>query len=383
MNIANTKVSFCMNIINDEEAKKYFLETIADEIKEASGEDRFLAVDTEFIREEPEIPLLCLIQVASPKHSFVIDVLSTDISFLNEVFCDRSIPKIFHSARQDVEILALCDIELKNIHDTQIYEMLLSTQEHVSYQSIIKKYLGKQLEKTHVLSDWSKRPLTDLQLAYAIEDVSYLRDVYKKQQQALVVANRTGWLQDEMEILSEEAALKNTDNSELEKINSDIYKRLDAWVKNRAAEKNIDPERIVKNGIIKSISKRGKKAVHKLKNSRYVKNENTKDFFSFADEIVTEMESHKKQENRNSLFYALKTILDAVSVDQNIAPLLIATSRDLEKISRNATPEKCFSGWRMEIFGKYAKAFMNGELSISAQNSKVVMSNASTVVLET
>ena len=364
-----------MNIVvNDQKTKNYFLERISTELKEVLPEDRFLTIDTEFIRENLEIPLLCLVQIASPKSSFVIDPLSIDISFLNEIFYDKNIPKIFHSARQDVEILAFHNIELENIYDTQIYEMLLNTQECISYRSIIKKYLNQQLEKNHALSDWSSRPLSSMQLEYAIDDVSYLRSVYKKQQYALSSVNRIGWLQDEMEQLSGKIMHKN-ETCDTSKINSDIYERLNTWVKNKAIEKNVNPEHIVKSSTIKSICKRGKAMIQKLKNSRYVKNQNTRDFLLFADQIVADTELLEKPQDRNALFHTLKIILEAVSIDNNIAQSLIATSNDLEKISRNsdAPSGKCFSGWRMEIFGKYVQSFLNEDLLICMKNSSVVI----------
>jgi len=245
-----------MHIINSKESADYFLQVLYDDIELSNHEDKFIAVDTEFIRENLEKPLLCLVQIATARNVFIVDPLSVDISFLEKVFSDFNVLKVFHSATQDIEMFAAFDIGIKNLYDTQLYEMVLSDKEQASYKSIVNKYLDKKLKKHHSMSDWGKRPLTKKQLHYSIEDVTYLREVYKKQRQELELLNRVGWLDCELQNIAE----KNI-NSEKEDVfdeeNIPIFNELLKWRDDRANKKNIDPESVVKKEIIKSICKKG------------------------------------------------------------------------------------------------------------------------------
>ncbi|MBR2137009.1 MAG: ribonuclease D [Alphaproteobacteria bacterium] len=188
-------------IIDSEAAVRDFLKKIAIDIESANSDESFIAVDTEFIRENSDVPLLCLIQIATHTQCFVVDPFAIDISFLNDIFANESILKVFHSATQDIDVLYHANIGVKNVYDTQLYEMLLSTKEFISYKSIVAKYLNRTLNKNYVISDWSKRPLSKKQLQYAVGDVIHLREVYKLQIQKLHDVKRENWLQSEMKQL--------------------------------------------------------------------------------------------------------------------------------------------------------------------------------------
>ncbi len=362
-----------MHIIDSKQYADSFLKILYDDIKSSEPYDRFITVDTEFIRENLKIPLLCLIQIATYKNSFIIDPLSIDISFLEIIFADSALLKVFHSATQDVEVLATFNININNLYDTQLYEMVLNNKEYISYQSIVNKYLNKKLKKSHSMSNWENRPLTKKQLHYSIEDVTYLRDVYKKQRQELIRLNRLGWLEDELLNITQKITSNQNDSSKdiINEKNISIYNELLQWRDSRANEKNIDAEFVVKKEIIKAICKKGKDFIINMKNSRQVKSEDLKDFLYFAEKKAENIDITKKIPCKNIALNLLKVILEIRSQENNITPSIIATSADLEKILNCDKNIKCLSGWRKDIFGNDAINFLDGNLSISMNDSKV------------
>jgi ribonuclease D len=337
----------------------------------ASVGERFVAVDTEFVRENLEKPLLCLIQIATPSDIFLIDPIAVDIAPLKELFENPQIKKVFHSAFQDLEILSLYGIDTKNFYDTQLYESVASTSDSISYQSIVLRYLGKRLEKGHTLSDWKKRPLSEKQLAYSADDVFYLREVYKKQFQKLVELKRENWLDDELLQIVEKGK-ENYFVSTLSENNLAIFNQLNEFRQKRAAEKGVSPRSIAKNDVIKSICKKGADFVRHLKNSRSTTDRCDKGFLSFAEKIAERLEVKERPPERDVVFDLLKTFLEICSQKYNVAASTIATSKDLKKLIDGDDDAKCMSGWRSEIFGKDVRRLLNGEISLRIRESEVI-----------
>ncbi|MDR0678359.1 MAG: hypothetical protein LBF44_02370 [Holosporaceae bacterium] len=334
------------------------------------GEDHSsIAVDTEFVRENLEKPLLCLIQIATQNDVFIVDPMAVDISPLGRIFEHSRIKKIFHSAFQDIEILSLHKINTINFYDTQLYEAILSTNDSISYQSIVFRYLNKKIEKKYSLSNWKKRPLSRKQLSYSANDVLYLREVYKQQLNKLTALNREHWLDEELERIK-----GKYDNfaQTLSENNLIIYNQLKRWQTEKAAEESIAPELIVKNDVIKSICKRGVDFVHRMKNSRNVKNKHYREFLLFAEKTAEQLEISEKSGEQNVVISLLKTLLGICSLKHSVAASIIATINDLERLIAGDMNVKCLSGWRNEIFGKKATMLLNGEISLRIDKSKVV-----------
>lgn len=355
-----------IHLIDSDKSIQLFLKILGEDIAKSPAEEKFITVDTEFIRENLEQPLLCLVQIATFENVFVIDPLDIDISFLNEIFTNEKLPKIFHSAIQDIEILHNSNIHLKNIYDTQSYEMLLSTKEQISYQSIVFKYVGKKLNKDYSLSDWKKRPLNKKQIKYSVEDVTFLREIYKKQLQKLEELKRIDWLIPEMKIL--EQTRVNSDNE-----NAKIFRQLHEWIENRAKEKNIDAKIIADENAIKRICKKGKHYINKMLKYRGLINNDFRNFLMFAKEIVPEdIPDYIKH---TPVVGALKLILEICSIKNNIAPMIIATTNELEKLANDLKKSdmdiRCLHGWRKEIFGKYALDFLNKKITLAFDNGQL------------
>ncbi|MDR1982721.1 MAG: hypothetical protein LBQ08_02910 [Holosporaceae bacterium] len=357
-----------MLLIEEKNSFDNFLETITREIN--GKNDLFIAVDTEFMRENLEKPLLCLVQIATSDEVFIIDPMAVEISQLNRIFSHPQIKKVFHSAFQDIEILSLYGINTINFYDTQLYETVLSTNDSISYQSIVSRYLDKQLRKNHSMSDWKKRPLSKKQLLYSANDVFYLREVYKKQLQKLIELHRENWLDEELQqIKSKQDDFAKT----LSENNLNVYNQLKKWQKEKAAEKGISPELMVKNDILKAVCKKGVNFIHHIKNSRNMKNENHKEFLLFAEKIAEKLEISEKPDRQNAIIGLLKTLLGICSLKHSVATSMIATTNDLEGLLNGDRNIKFLSGWRNEIFGKEAVMLLNGEISLKIDKSKVVI----------
>lgn len=333
--------------------------------------EKFVAVDTEFIREENlEKPLLCLIQIATANGVFIIDPMAIDIFPLKKIFENSSLTKVFHSADQDLEILSLAGINTKNFYDTQLYEAVLSVNDSISYQSIVFRYLNKEISKTFARSNWKKRPLQRKQLLYSANDVFYLREVYEKQLEKLTACGRRNWLDDELkQLFPKEKEVPVT----LSKNNLEIYNQLIKWREEKTQEKNISSESIVKNHVIKAICQRGVNFVRNIKNSRNVRNANFREFLFFAEKIAEKLGIKEKPTEQNIAVNLLRTLREMCSREHNVAPSIIATSKDLEKLIAGDRNVKCLFHWRNEIFGKNALQLLEGKVSLHIRESKVVI----------
>ncbi|MDR0580976.1 MAG: HRDC domain-containing protein [Holosporaceae bacterium] len=332
--------------------------------------EKFVAVDTEFIRENLEKFLLCLIQIATANGVFIIDPMAVDIAPLNKIFENSSLTKVFHSASQDLEILSLAGINTKNFYDTQLYEAVLSVNASISYQSIVFRYLNKEINKTLTRSNWKKRPLQKKQLLYSANDVFYLREVYEKQLEKLTTQGRKNWLNDELKQLFPK---EKEVSVALSKNNLEIYNQLIKWREEKAQEKNVLPEFIVKNRLIKTICQKGVNFVRNIKNSRNVKNTHFKEFLFFAEKVAEKLEIKEKPTEQSIAINLLLTLREMCSREYNIAPSIIATSKDLENLTAGDRNVKCLSHWRNEIFGKNALQLLEGKVSLSVRESKVVI----------
>ncbi|MDR2766523.1 MAG: HRDC domain-containing protein [Holosporaceae bacterium] len=363
-----------MRLIDSPEQSVGLGEIIRREVLESPPEGRFVAVDTEFIRENLESPLLCLVQLATPAENYVLDAVSLDLTFLKLIFEDDSIRKVFHSAEQDLEILLTYGFEIKNFYDVQLQEMLLSPREKVSYQSIVFKYLGKRLKKGYSLSDWGKRPLSPEQLRYSAEDVIHLREVYEKQVLELTHLGRLHWLEGDWNWLRKskcEQAMFSHPRSEK---SFSVFNQLMEWRSQKALEKNLHPEQIVRDETLRAICRRGMGFLQKMKNSRHRKSESLREFLLFAETIPDMEEIVEAPSERNTVLHLLKAVLETCSTRERIATSLLASTEELEQLSAGNRDLKCLEGWRHDVFGKYALALLDGEMALRLRDSRVELS---------
>ena len=346
---------------------------------------KYIAVDTEFLREKTYYPILCLIQVATPDESACIDVLSgLDLTPFLDVLKDQKILKIFHSCRQDIEIFYdLIGKVPTPLFDTQIGAMVCGLGENVSYHNLVEHFLKIDIDKASRVTDWSKRPLTSEQLEYAAYDVIYLIQVYPKMLDLLKSTKRTTWLKEEMEAL-ENPKLYFTDSNDawlkVKPLSAKpaylaVLQALCAWREEKAKKLNRPRRFILKDDTIlqlATITPEKPEDFDRLRHNDSLKSTwkdeiisvikkalNSKDFpvFSKPECVPTQLKG---------LQSVLKLLLEVVCAEEKVAPKMVASIDDINKLILDSNVDiPALKGWRKEIFGQKALDFKNGKIALT------------------
>ncbi len=337
-----------------------------------------IAVDTEFSRENTYYPKLCLIQVASENHSAAIDPLSSSIDLepIKKILLSSKITKIFHSSRQDLETLNhFFSILPNNIFDTQLASSLCGFGESISYENLVSKLTGKEIDKSYRISDWSKRPLSEAQLEYAITDVIYLIEIYKFLVTKLNQLNRLSWAEEEMKSLittnfnvNYESSWKKIKYNKKVKI-SFVLKNLASWRERKAQLLNLPRNHFLDEKYLLKLAKLRPVSLKELKSISYFENLSE----NLSEEILSIIHTSLEQElekdfiennvkdhgKKSSAFEQLKRLLQQVAGSENIPPNLIATSQEIKAyVFKNYQPRFC-QGWRYKIFGFNAEKILS------------------------
>jgi ribonuclease D len=357
----------------------------------------FICVDTEFHRETTYWPELCLIQASCEDYEVMIDPMSDDLDigpFL-QLIADPSRPKVFHAARQDLEIFnRLIGHPPAPVFDTQIAAMALGIGDSISYDNLIQRILKRRIDKSSQFTDWKRRPLTEKQLVYALGDVTHLRDAYVKMIARLKVEDRLDWVEAEMAQLTDpdlydtspENAWKRLKLRKPQKEYAAIFASVAAWREDKAQTLNKPRRRILKDDAIQEISDQkpqSEKAFDRLRavpkgfiRSKYADGLMDAIRVAIEDPSAYAPKLPKRQQNPEMPAGApemLKVLLKAVSEEANVVPRLIANAADVEKLARGETGDEiaAMNGWRYELFGKKALALLSGKLALSFQDGKV------------
>lgn len=367
----------------------------------------FITVDTEFLRERTYFPNLCLVQVASGDDeslAAIIDPLSKgiDLQPLFEILQNEKIIKVMHSGKQDIEIFHnINDGKVPYpVFDTQIAAMFCGMGEQIGYESIVNKTIGKSVNKAHQFTDWARRPLSEDQLNYAICDVTFLRDVYRKLLDSEIPKERVAWVEAETEQKLTDPELYSTSPDKawqrIKKKNSkpaylNRLRTLCEWREKRAINENKPRGWILHDDAIQEIALTNPTSVEKLQRIRAIKShrgglklEELLDLVKTANAEPKEKQQPIKINKRfpSELEPArdfLKLILKQQAETHNIAPKLLASIDDLNDFLQNGDDTPFLSGWRYELFGQFAKAAMKGEISVSLcqnNNKMLVFSEA-------
>src|SRR5262245_51800735 len=231
------------------------------EVCERLARHPFITVDTEFLRESTYYPKLCVAQMASPEEAVVIDALAQDIDLrpLFELMADTAVVKVFHAARQDIEI---CWHEAGVIPgplvDTQVAAMVLGYGDSISYDQLVQRITGDNLDKSHRFTDWTRRPLSDAQLAYAVSDVTHLRDIYLKLSTELEARGRVEWMREEMKVLTSPDTYRFEPEHAWERLKTRVRKpkelavlmEVAAWREREAQERDVPRGRVLKDDAV-------------------------------------------------------------------------------------------------------------------------------------
>ncbi len=355
----------------------------------------FVTIDLEFIREKTYYAELCLIQVGTEDMAAIIDPLSKDINLASffKILANQNIVKVFHSGRQDIEILYNLTGKIPTpLFDTQIAAMVYGYGESAGYESLVKSILKIDLDKTSRCSNWELRPLDEKQLQYALSDVTHLVQLYLHFKQKLAEDGRENWLEAELDILRNPQTYQTNPYEAWRKIKHrshnaqmlTILRELAAWREQRAQHKNTTRQAIIKDDCLVNIAAMNPKNIEELSQIRNIR----KDIINgkLAEEILNVLEycRHIKKEDYvipqrdrplpagiQSLYELLKLLLKICAQEKGVVAKLIASEEELKSFA--ALKEEDYSflhGWKNEIFGQNAVLLRDGNLSISYNKQK-------------
>ena len=363
------------------------------------NKSEFLSIDTEFIREKTYWPKLCLIQVFNGEEKIIIDPLAKDIDLKSffEILNNKEIVKIFHSGRQDIEIFYNLTKKIpQNIYDTQIAAMVCGFGDSIGYENLVSQLLGKKIDKTSRLTNWSNRPLSKKQINYAISDVTHLFEIYPIIRDKIISNKRENWLKEEIKILISKKTYELNPNDSwkrlkyrnLSKNSIGVLIELSKWREIKAQKKDVPRGNVIRDDAIYELCSAQPKNIEDLNNLRSF---NRKGGLrkEFAEEILLAIEKGKSIKKEkipkikppkrlpmgiSSKVSILKILLDNISEEYGVAQKLIANKNDLQELVLNDKADiKTLKGWRYKVFGKKAIDFKNGKISIKMKNDKVIL----------
>ena len=363
------------------------------------NKSKFLAIDTEFIREKTYWPKLCLIQVFNGEDKIIIDPLvkGLDLKPFFKILSNNEIVKIFHSGRQDIEIFYNLTKKIpKNIYDTQIAAMVCGFGDSIGYENLVSQLLGKKIDKTSRLTNWSNRPLSKKQINYAISDVTHLFEIYPLIKDKIINNKRESWFKEEIRILISKKTYDLNPNDSwkrlkyrnLNKNSIGILIELAKWREIKAQEKDVPRGNIIRDDAIYELCSAQPKNRDDLNNLRSFNRKGSlrKEFTEEIIKIIDKGKSIKKEKlpkikplkrlptGISSKVSILKILLDNISEEYGVAQKLIANKNDLQELVLDDQADiKTLKGWRYKIFGKKAVDFKNGKISIKMKNDKVVL----------
>lgn len=348
----------------------------------------FITVDTEFIREKTYYPQVCLIQLASPAEAVCVDPLSKelDLAPLFQLFQNKKVIKVFHACRQDIEIFYHLSHQIPvPIFDTQVGAMVCGYGDNVSYQQLVNDFMGVSLDKTMRVTDWSKRPLSENQIQYALHDVVELCTVYTKMMEKICAQNRLDWLSEEMTTLIDPATYEPDVDTLWKKVKipfkkplaTHVFARLYAW-RERVAQKIDRPKKhFIKDDALIELAIAIPTKPEEIDSLRAFPEGFSRS--NYAKEIIDVITDALKDDpttfeqpvhikaltaKQHVLANILQLVLNICAENYQVAPKLVATQQDIHSFIQ--TGEATFlSGWRKKVFGESAIAVQQGKLSIT------------------
>ncbi len=358
----------------------------------------FIAVDTEFMREQTFWPRLCLIQIAGGDTEILIDSLAPELDLkpFFDLMVDENVPKVFHSARQDIEIVHhLAGVIPHPIFDTQVAAMVCGFGEAVSYSMLVKRMLGRNLDKSSRFTDWSRRPLSERQLVYAIGDVTHLRDLYPKLRDQLDKSERASWLNEEMAVLTDPATYELHPEQAWRRLKMRIKTQkalailmeLAAWREREAQSQDVPRSRVLKDEALYDIAGQAPRSAEDLGSLRSLHNGFAR---SHRGRAVLEAvqrglvrdpktvpplrRGEPMPPEAQAVVDLLRVLLKATAGHHGVAPKLIATADDLEQIARSDDADTAvLRGWRRKLFGDHALALKHGGLALAIRDGEVTV----------
>jgi ribonuclease D len=355
-----------------------------------------ITVDTEFLRETTYYPLLCVVQMASPEEAVVVDALAEgiDLKAFFELMANEKVLKVFHAARQDIEIVwHRAAIVPHPIFDTQVAAMVLGYGDSIAYDQLVERITGHRPDKTHRFTDWSRRPLSKEQVHYAISDVTHLRDVFTALDADLKKRGRSDWVSEEMEVLTSPKTYDFHPERAWERLKTRVRKpkelavlmEVAAWREQEAQSRDVPRSRVLKDDAVGDIATHAPTSTEKLGNLRSLPK--GFDRSRWGTEIVAavqrglardlsalpRLEKPRNNSNGAAIVELLKVLLRMTSERHAVASKVIATVDDLEQIAADDNADvAALHGWRREMFGEAALSLKHGRLALAIERGRVI-----------
>lgn len=355
------------------------------------GDEQFITVDTEFIRERTYFPQLCLLQVATSKEAVAIDPIANpalDLAPLYAAFANEKLLKVFHAAKQDIEIFVQDSGRVPTpLYDTQIAAMACGFGESISYENLVRDLVGASLDKASRFTDWARRPLSDRQLVYALDDVIHLRIVFEKLQAKIAADGRADWIAEEMAALND-VTLYRADPARAwlrlkAKSRSPLLLHLlraaAAWREEMAAKKDVPRQRILKDDWVVQVATQMPTTVEELTEVRGITGQLGREMMASLIAALNVARAEPAEnyptppDRERPLAAAQEACLDQIKLllreqceKSDIVPRLVADKQELEDIVRGKTPfaqSRLAQGWRYDVFGRALEALLSGALS--------------------
>jgi ribonuclease D len=358
----------------------------------------YLALDTEFMRDQTYWPKLCLIQVASPEHAAIIDPLAPgiDLAPFYELLKEPHIVKVFHASRQDIEIFALQGGVIPDpLFDTQIAAMVCGFGDAASYETLSRRIANVEIDKSARFTDWSRRPLSKRQLEYAQSDVTHLRTIYESLSKELHRTHRESWVEEEIAALKDPALYRLDPEQAWKRLKARTGNKrflamlatLATWREREAQARDIPRNRVIRDEALLEIAAHPPETPEALEHIRAV----PKGFAASklgkglmeaiaagrqaqAPEGIQQERPRRRREPSQAAVDLLKTLLRLKAEEAHVAPRLIATSDDIESLAAYEDDGvAALHGWRAQVFGNDAIALRKGDLALALENGRAVV----------
>src|SRR6266853_6453119 len=357
----------------------------------------FVTVDTEFLRETTYYPLLCVAQMSTSDEAVVIDALAQDLDLTPffELMANEGVLKVFHAARQDIEIVwHQAKLVPRPIFDTQVAAMVLGYGDSISYDQLVQRISGDVIDKSHRFTDWSRRPLSAAQVSYAISDVTHLREVFLSLSADLQKRGRSDWVGEEMEILTSPDTYRADPATAWERLKTRVRKprelgiliEVAAWREREAQSRDVPRGRVLKDEAIGDIATHAPATAERLASLRSLPRgfERSKWGAEIIEAVkrglarnpaeLPRLDKPRQSLNGNATVELLKVLLRITSERHGVAAKVIATVEDLERIAVDDRADvPALHGWRRELFGDHAIALKHGQLALAVERGRVVV----------
>lgn len=360
----------------------------------------YVTVDTEFLRERTYYSKLCLVQLAyqdeAGADAVLVDPLVEDLSLepLYALFRDPGVVKVFHAARQDLEIFFInAGVIPEPLFDTQVAAMVCGFGEQVGYETLVRKIAKSDLDKSSRFTDWSRRPLTDAQAKYALADVTHLRDIYEQLSDRLNKSGRKKWVAEEMAVLKDPATYQTVPDDAWKRVKTrttsgkflSIVRELAKFREAYAQERNVPRNRVFKDDALVELASTKPQTEQDLSRSRLLLREARKG--DIAQGIINSIKaglavkpedmpkadtSRSKLQVNPALADMLRVLLKSKTDNEGVAQKLIASSADLDALAAGERDVAALKGWRREVFGEDALRLCDGQVGLAVKGQKVV-----------